>query len=67
MIGKDAYIEAVAELVAEYLEAASFLPDQEGLQEQAERYAETLAWERYQDNLADLADAVNDQRKEFRI
>ncbi len=61
MIGKDAYIAAFEELVEEYLES------HDATEEQAERYAEALAWDRYQDNLADLIDQANDTRKEFRI
>lgn len=62
MIGKDAYIDAVEELVEEYLEKH---PD--ATEEQADTFAEDNAWERYQDNLADLIDEANDTRKEYAI
>lgn len=62
MIGKDAYIAAFEELVEAYLETH---PD--ASEEQATAFAEGMAWERYQDNLADLIDEGRDERKEFRI
>lgn len=62
MIGKEGYIDAVEELVEEYLEKHPDATD-----EQAEAFAEGMAWERYQDNLADLIDEANDTRKEYAI
>lgn len=62
MIGKEGYIDALEELVEEYLEKHPNASHAE-----VETYAEGHAWERYQDNLADLSDLVNDTKKEFRI
>ncbi len=59
--GKEAYIDAFDELVQEYIEKHGDTNEQA-----AEAYAERNAWERYQNNLADLIDQANDQRKEFR-
>ena len=60
--GKEGYIDAFEELIGEYLDKHPNAND-----EQAEAFAEGMVWERYQDNLADLIDQVNDERKKFAI